>query len=288
MVPGLLADWQRCVFLQGQEEPGLRRISGHLPDRPADALADQSSLKGLGVGLSPVYTCPQGQTGCSLSEPPSLTRPLAAPFLLNPQLHPWGWGEQLQPPDRETEAQDPFCPGSEVSLEPGHGLRLWGQLGAPGWPGLGWRRALLLVSAACPLDLQLHWVWLECLGLWPARPALGVCAGPSRRDILCASGLEVPPVLSLGSGLWPVTMEKSEDGVSWVFPTSQCLSAGGGPGRDLCWLAFQGDSVHRPGPGRPVPSTFTCNLGRVHGHLLGAEWKGDWPIQTLTQCQRSQ
>lgn len=58
-----------------------------------------------------------------------------------------------------------------------------------------------VLCSLLPLDLKLHPLWLDRLGLRAARRVLGVSAGSGQLDVLCVPGTEVPPFLSLGSVL---------------------------------------------------------------------------------------
>lgn len=164
-------------------------------------------------------------TGTSHSSPP-LTRPLAAPFQLNPQLHPREQGEQLHPPDGDTEAQRGEGPGGQP------GTRTWAQ-SVPGsevhwraWPWGGGGPRCPCSATACPGPGARQGL-LERLGLWPVRRVLGVSAGQASWTHRVLLGRKC-----LLSCHWP--REGSEGGASRVFPISQCLSVGGGPGRGLC------------------------------------------------------
>lgn len=127
-------------------------------DGPTDTLSDPPLLgrtagKGWAqVSLSPcLHLSPGAHTRCGLSQFTILPRPLVAPFLLNSPLPSATLGE--------TEAQGGKGRGSglllcrvRVSLGPGRA-----------WPW-GWGLLPVLCSLL-PLDLKLHPVWLDRLGL---------------------------------------------------------------------------------------------------------------------------
>lgn len=218
MAPGLLADWQRCVFLHGQEEPGLRRIPGHFPTgRQTNRQTEQQQRAGH-ESLPCVHLSP----GTDRMRPFRATCPDKAPSC----PFPWERGEQLQPSDGETEARGPFCPGSAISLEPGHGLILWGQLGAPGWPGLGVEAGLaagvcsLSLGPAAPLGLAgMSWPPASKASPW------SVCWDkPAGHTVCFWDGSASCPVTRLS----PLASHHGEvrRWGSWVFPTSQCLCWG--------------------------------------------------------------